>query len=201
MIKAALFDYGGVISPGGRGTEITDRIAENLDVSSERAFELLDIGWTLYANGKISEGDFWTMLEEAYGQKIPTTKRDIWNEWQAMAPRPEMLEFVRKLRQQGLTVGILSNVIPFTMNQIREHGVYDAFDFAVLSAEVGVSKPDEAIYKAALAKLPQLQPPEVVYVDDQELFLEPAKKLGMNVVHGQSSEQIIADITDMVKTS
>ncbi|HET8709056.1 MAG TPA: hypothetical protein VFL85_02115, partial [Candidatus Saccharimonadales bacterium] len=136
MIKAVLFDYGGVISPGGRGVEITDRIAENLNVSKERAFELLDIGWTLYANGKISEGDFWTMLEEAYGQPVPTAKRNIWIDWEAMQPKPEMLDFVQRLKRQGLTVGLLSNVIPFTMNQIRDHGVYDEFDFAILSAEI-----------------------------------------------------------------
>jgi putative hydrolase of the HAD superfamily len=199
MIKAVLFDYGGVISSGGHGVEITDRIARNLEVSSERALELLDIGWTLYANGKISEADFWAMLEEAYGQKIPAAKRNIWNDWQAMQPKPEMLDFVRTLKKQGLTVGLLSNVIPFTMEQIRDHGVYDEFDFAVLSAEVGVGKPDELMYRLALEKMPNVQPEDIIFVDDQERFLEPAKKLGMHVIHGQSSEQIIADVTALLE--
>lgn len=199
MIKAVLFDYGGVISSGGHGVEITDRIARNLEVSSERALELLDIGWTLYANGKISEADFWAMLEEAYGQKIPAAKRNIWNDWQAMQPKPEMLDFVRTLKKQGLTVGLLSNVIPFTMEQIRSHGVYDEFDFAVLSAEVGVGKPDEPMYRLALEKMPNVQPEDIIFVDDQKRFLEPAEKLGMHVIHGQSSEQIIADVTALLE--
>lgn len=187
------------MSEGGHGVEITDRIAEKLGVSPERAFELLDIGWTLYANGTITEAKFWSMLEEAYGKPIPAEKRNIWNDWQAMQPKPEMLDFVSDLKRQGLTVGLLSNVIPFTMDQIRDHGVYDAFDFAVLSAEIGVGKPDDAIYQAALDKMPTVRPEEVVFVDDLAPFLEPAKKLGMEVVHAQSSEQVIADVSAYLK--
>jgi hypothetical protein len=71
MIKAVLFDYGGVISAGGRGVEITERIAANLDISQERAFELLDIGWTLYASGASSEEEFWKQLETAFGKPSP----------------------------------------------------------------------------------------------------------------------------------
>ncbi|HET8709667.1 MAG TPA: HAD-IA family hydrolase, partial [Candidatus Saccharimonadales bacterium] len=90
-------------------------------------------------------------------------------------------------------------VIPFTMNQIRDHGVYDEFDFAILSAEIGVGKPDEAMYQDALDMLPNVKPDEIIFIDDQERFLEPAKNLGMHVVQGQSSEQIIADVMSILQ--
>jgi putative hydrolase of the HAD superfamily len=199
MIKAVLFDYGGVISAGGRGVEITERIAANLDISQERAFELLDIGWTLYASGAISEEEFWKQLETAFGKPIPVEKRDIWNSWDVMQPLAVMLDFVRELKRQNLQVGLLSNVIPYTMQQIREHGVYDEFDFAILSAEVGYGKPDKEIYELALQKLPGIQPEEVIFIDDQARFLEPAQALGMSTVLAVSSEQIVKDVTDMIK--
>lgn len=186
------------MSSGGQGAEITERIADNLNVSKERALELLDIGWTLYANGVVSEAEFWYQLEEAYGQYIPETKRNIWNDWETMQPLPEMLDFVRELKQRGLKVGVLSNVIPFTIDQIRAHGVYDEFDFAVLSAEVGVSKPDEEIYRIALRKMPELSPSEIVFVDDQERHLELAQATGMQTVLAQSSDQVIAALTALL---
>jgi len=76
--------------------------------------------------------------------------------------------------------------------------VYDEFDFTILSAEVGVGKPDVEIYQLALAKLPNVQPSEVVFVDDQEAFLEPAKSLGIVTVHAQSTEQVITEVTQLV---
>jgi putative hydrolase of the HAD superfamily len=200
MIKAVLFDYGGVMSSGGQGVEITERIANNLSVSKERALELLDIGWTLYANGVVSETEFWRQLEEAYGQAIPETQRNIWNDWETMRPLPEMLEFVHELKLHGIKVGVLSNVIPFTIDQIRAHGVYDEFDFAVLSAEVGVSKPDEEIYRITLSKVPELHPEEVVFIDDQERHLAPAQAVGMQTVLAESSDQVIAAVTALLDT-
>lgn len=199
MIKAVLFDYGGVMSDGGKGVELTKRISQNLAVSKERAFELLDIGWTLYANGKISEDEFWRQLEAAYGESIAPEKRMIWNAWDVMKPRPEMLEFVKELRANHLQVGLVSNVIPYTMEQIRSHGVYDSFEFTILSAEVGCGKPDIEIYQLALEKLPGIKPEAIIFIDDLPQFLDPARELGLQCVLAATSTQVIADVNALIE--
>ena len=200
MIKAVLFDYGGVMSDGGRGVELTDRLAANLNITPEQALEILSIGWTEYSSGRISEDELWKLMEKAYGSAIPPEKRNIWNSWDIMKPKPEMVAYVEKLRADGLRVGLLSNVVPYTMDQIRAHGGYDTFDFTVLSAEVGFGKPELKIYQLALDNLPDVKAEEVIFVDDQERFLVPAQKLGMQTVLASTPNQIIDTTNHLIES-
>lgn len=194
MIKAVLFDYGGVMSDGGRGTELIGRVAANLGVSTERATELVNIAWSPYANGMINEAELWEQIEEEYGSPIPEAKRGVWNTWEVMKPWPEMVEFVKQLRGRGLIVGLLSNVIPATLTEINTHGGYEDFDFLVLSCEVGYSKPQVEIYQLALDRLEGIKSEEVLFVDDQERFLVPARELGIHTILAESQQQVIADV-------
>jgi epoxide hydrolase-like predicted phosphatase len=55
------------------------------------------------------------------------------------------------------------------------------FELVIDSSEVGLRKPDVEIYELLLARL-DLEGPQVVYVDDFEENLAPAKALGMHTV-------------------
>lgn len=202
MIKALLFDYGGVVTAGGAGNELSERLAVALDISPEEAFGLLGLVWTDYAKGKISEETLWQTIEKNYGKAIHPSKWGIWNTWgEHMQPQPEMLALIGRLRSEGYTVGLLSNVIPNTAADIRAHGGYEIFDFLILSCEVGYAKPDKEIYELALAKLPAIPASEVVFIDDQERCLAPARKLGMQTILAQSPGQIDRDITQLLESS
>lgn len=83
----------------------------------------------------------------------------------------------------------------YNANAIREHGVYDNFDFAVLSYEQGFAKPDPEIYDIALKKLGEgIKPAEIVFLDDKEECLVPARKIGIKTILVQSHEQAIRDV-------
>lgn len=199
MIKAVLFDYGGVMSNGGRGTELITHMAEKLGVSEERARELLNVAWMPYASGMISEDELWYQIEAAYGRAIPVEKRAIWNQWDIMRPFPEMVAFVGDLKKRGYRVGLLSNVIPNTAEQIRLQGGYELFDPLILSCEAGCSKPQREIYELALGGLPGVEASEVLFIDDQERFLVLARELGIQTLLAQSPGQVIADVNQLIK--
>jgi len=202
MIKAFLFDYGGVITSGGGGTELSDRLGAALAISPDEASELLMPVWDDYSRGKISENQLWESIEAGYGAAIPISKRAIWNSWDKhMQPRPEMVDLVTDLQAEGYPVGLMSNVIPNTEADIRENGGYDIFDFLILSCDVGFSKPQTEIYELALGNLPGIKPAEVVFVDDQARFLIPARDLGMETILAESSEQIALDIRSLLHLS
>ncbi len=194
MIKAFLFDYGGVMSDNGRGIELVARLAESLQVSEERAFELMGLGWDDFSSGVIEEAELWRRLEAAHGQPILPEHRLVWNKWEHMRPIPEMVALVAELKSRGFTVGLLSNTVPPTMSEIKRGGGYEGFDFAILSCEVGYAKPQPGIYELALRSLPGLQADEVVFLDDQQRFLDPAAALGMRTMLVKSPAQIIADV-------
>jgi putative hydrolase of the HAD superfamily len=198
MIKAFLFDNGGVMTAGGAGNELTERLARNLDINETEAWELLQPVWNDYIRAKITEKKLWQTIEEEYGKPIPFDKRDIWNKWDDMRILPEMIKLVEDLKKNGYRVGMVSNVIPNTQRVIRENGGYAPFDFLVLSCQVGYAKPEAEIYQIALKHLGGIKASEVVFLDDQETCLEPARRIGMKAILVKSSHQAIDDVMKFV---
>lgn len=200
MIKAFLFDNGGVITAGGAGNELSERLSKNLGIDSGKAFELLSPVWNQYSRGKITETELWRNVEKNYGKPISELQRDIWNKWENMRPLPEMMDLVLQLKADGYKVGLLSNVIPNTERVIRANGGYDNFDFLVLSCEVGFSKPDPEIYEIVMEHLDGIKPEEVIFLDDQERCLVPARQLGMKTILVRRPDQAIADLRKIIET-
>ncbi|HKR82214.1 MAG TPA: HAD family phosphatase [Candidatus Saccharimonadales bacterium] len=198
MVKAFLFDWGGVMSDGGRGGELDARLAQKLNISPAEAWDLIRPSWLQYSRGRMSEEEFWANVEQKYGKPLSAEQRDIWNTWQHMKVVPEMSIFVSRLRKAGYQVGLLSNTIPNTAEEIRSHGGYDDFDFLVLSCEVGFGKPDPEIYKLAMENLAEIAPEEIVFIDDLEHNLVPARELGMQTILAKNSTQIMADIETLL---
>jgi putative hydrolase of the HAD superfamily len=93
----------------------------------------------------------------------------------------DMLDTVRELRAGGLRTGLLSNSWGARDGYPR-HMFGDLFDDVVISAEVGMRKPEERIFLLALDRL-GLSPAECVFVDDVEGNVAAAQALGMSVVH------------------
>lgn len=91
---------------------------------------------------------------------------------------------LRTLRAAGLRIGIICDVgmTPSTAlrEHLRRHGLLDFFDHWSFSDEVGVYKPDPAIFEHALAGLGDLSPSEVAHVGDlRRTDVAGAKAMGM----------------------
>jgi len=70
------------------------------------------------------------------------------------------------------------------------------FDAVVISHHTGTRKPDPAIYLLAAERL-GLPCEACVFVDDLPQNLEPARALGMSVIHKTSAEQLLTDLEDV----
>jgi len=197
-IKGFLFDYDGVITAQSGGNNPSELLANVLSLNSEEVGGLFMSFWPAYLRGKISEEQLWQMIESKTGQTISADQRGIWTKWEQLQPQPEMVNFVHEIRSQGYPAGLLTNVTPTTEEEVRSHGGYDGFDFLVRSCKVGYAKPDKEIYDIALKKFNGLKPEEVVFVDDRERFLVPARALGMHAILAVDAEQIIRDMRMMV---
>ena len=104
-----------------------------------------------------------------------------------------LLDYIRAARP-ALKTGLLSNALSnardfFTL----ECNIAGLFDEIVISAEVGVRKPDPQIYHIALQKL-AVQPEEVVFVDDFIEYIRAAEALGLKAVWFRSTAQAVAEI-------
>lgn len=199
MIKAFLFDNGGVMTPGGAGNELAERLASNLGINEIEAWKLLKPVFGDYIKAKVTELELWRVVENHYGKPISVDKRDIWNKWDSMMVQPEMVELVNNLKKGGYIVGMLSNVIPNTEKEIRRNGGYDPFEFLVLSCKVGYAKPETEIYDIAMRHLEGIKPEEVVFLDDQAMCLESAEAMGMKTILVKSSDQAIRDVKKFLR--
>lgn len=192
MIKAVIFDWGGVIAlnPGGGWLNI---LADKLGISLEESLtHWRAAGYADFSKGFINVEEFWSRFEESYGQDLPKDKNEIWSQGSALTPIPEMLTFVEELKQRGLKVAILSNTVPPMSKLTRASDLYETFDPVVLSDEVGMIKPDTEIYEYILSTL-DVEGSDCLFVDDLSRNLEPAQKLGMYTVLATNDTQETID--------
>jgi epoxide hydrolase-like predicted phosphatase len=193
MIKALLFDYGGVVADDSEGEKLSEHLATNLGLDNQTTWKMLEPLWRKFTRGKVTEPEIWATLEQQYGQPISVEKRDIWNKWNKMPYFEDILSFVKKLKEDGYVVGMISTTVAITAADIRAHGGYDLFDPVVLSCDVGYAKPDPEIYKLAMQRLPGIRPEEVIFLDDRAVCLPPAQAIGIHTVLVANPAQAIAD--------
>ena len=95
---------------------------------------------------------------------------------------PEILPMLTGLKGQGIKIGLITNCFSEEAKLIRESELFPYFDASCLSFELGVRKPDPAIYHACLEKL-GVPAGNCLYVGDGgSRELEAAKALGMQAV-------------------
>jgi putative hydrolase of the HAD superfamily len=111
-----------------------------------------------------------------------------------LRPCEPVLELVDRARASGVGTAVLSN--SWGTGDYDPYDGYDLpgrFDAVVISDQVGVGKPDPAIYKMAAHKL-SIPPSDCVFVDDTEHNLPPAAALGMSVIYFTEPATGVAEI-------
>ena len=112
-----------------------------------------------------------------------------------MAPDEAMLGGVRTLRAGGTPTALLSNSWGDALAYDRAL-LAELFDAWVISSEVGLRKPDPAVYELAAERL-GVPPHACVFVDDLPGNLKPARALGMaTVLHRGDAAATLAEIRD-----
>ena len=92
---------------------------------------------------------------------------------------PQILPMLSSLKERGILIGLISNCYSEEVAPIRESVLFPRFDACCLSYELGVQKPDEAIFSRCMDAL-GVTPRECLYVGDGgSSELEAAQALGM----------------------
>lgn len=107
----------------------------------------------------------------------------------------DLYEISKKLRNRGYLVGILSNVRPKSAKKLKKKGRYDSFCPVILSCEVKMKKPSEAVFKHALSIL-GLKADQVLFVDNSKRHIKTAEKLGINTIHVKSHKKLISELEE-----
>jgi putative hydrolase of the HAD superfamily len=103
-----------------------------------------------------------------------------------------LFDWFAGVRERGLKAGILSNSGPGARQAERHHGFEAIVDTLVYSHEVGLKKPDPAVYALTTSRL-GVDPGEVVFLDDVEACVDAARAAGWHaVLHRDTARSIAA---------
>jgi len=195
MIKAIVFDMGGVLLP------------EKIEAVSQMVSKKMGFDWSIFEEvknkythdlciGKVRVDEFISVFKKESGVKETVEQiMAVWEEtyWEILVPNNELLSFIKELRKK-YKVALLSNIYDFTAAFLRKRkGLFDLFEPCILSCDVGLVKPDKAIYELTLKKL-SLKPEECIFIDDKEKNIVAAKECGMNGILFKNNKKLFTDL-------
>lgn len=113
-------------------------------------------------------------------------------------PDDQLFDFIEHTLKSNCRVAMLSNAgADRTVELFGEHRA-SLFDSIVLSYQVGMVKPDAAIYRIAAERLGVL-PEECIFVDDVERYCDAARDVGMQAIWHKNTPQTITKIEELLR--
>jgi putative hydrolase of the HAD superfamily len=200
---ALIVDYGGVL---------TTSIQDSMQVfANEEGIELQDLARialaayvegdddlvTAFETGRMSEEDF--SLEFAQRLAMATGKeidpeRFVARMFGGVRLEEGMLDTVATTRTAGYKTALLSN--SWGLGGYPRERFRDLFDVVVISAEVGMRKPQPEIFRFTTDKL-GVEPSRCVFVDDHPGHLKAAMAEGITTVLHRSPAETIPQLRDL----
>ena len=197
MIKNVVFDIGNVLlsfkpkeylEKKGYPEKLIDEILAEIFYGSE---------WLAIDNGDITTGEAIEQIAERTSLSKDVISEMFDSRADILSPLEQNVKLLSKFKQEGYKVYYLSNFSSDLFPEIKNsYSFFNLFDGGIISAVVRVSKPDEAIYRLLIDKY-SLIANESLFIDDLEINVKAAEKVGMAGICTYGSE----DIWQMLKDS
>jgi epoxide hydrolase-like predicted phosphatase len=196
MIKALLFDFGGVLV---RTEDWSSRRQWETRLGlAERALDAAVFNSEIArraSRGEASVAEVWADVARALKldtEQLDACRRDFWSGDKLDLSLIALIQSLRPRYQ----IAILSNA----WNDARENftrlfNLDQVFDQMIISAEEGLTKPDPRVYRLAAERL-GVQPSEVVFVDDFIENVDGARAVGMPAIHYQPGLDVRAALAE-----
>ncbi len=184
-----IFDFGGVLMRTEDHAPRA-RLAEHFGMAAEELTDLVFRSATADQAilGRISAGEHWRAVARRLGwpeEELPALQRAFWGGDEL---DETLVDFLRSLRRQCRTA-LLSNAWDNLRPALKEMWqLDDAFDHIFISAEMGLAKPDPAIYAEVAGRL-QSPPRHLFFVDDLHRNVAAARQSGWTAVQFQDTAQ------------
>jgi putative hydrolase of the HAD superfamily len=197
--QGLILDFGGVITTDFYACLSAFCVREGLAPDSvTRALGAIPEGRDVFAAaeaGRVPQRELELMLARQLG--LPD--QDLVARMLAdLRPRPETADLVKRARAANVATAVLSN--SWGIGSYDPYAGYDLaglFDAVVISAQVGLRKPEAPIYDLTTKKL-GLRPEDCVFVDDTPANLVAARQLGMAAVHFTGAPSDLGEIERLI---
>ncbi len=197
-IQVILFDIGGVFfkwKDRWLFNDIADRFGlSELHLTDECQKEMPNLRL-----GKISEQEMWQRIGRQINSKELSNSKDplIHDFFKSKINIDDsVFATIRQLREKNIKMGILSNTALPMHSAVEELIDISYFDFLFLSYEIGMEKPDDAIFEHVIEKIPHARE-EILFVDDRLSNVNAAKNFGMKAIHFMNTVHMVEDLNDL----
>ncbi len=171
-------DIGGVLGTNGWDTNTRHDVCVKFGVSPDEIDKRHALMFDSYERGfmKFEEYLQWVFFGSPRTFSLEQVRDYAFT---ASVPWPQNIAHFHQVKQaNGLKFGLISNegqgITEYRMNAF---GLREVADFIVISHCVHMRKPDKQIWQLAL-DLAQVTPEQCIYVDDREMFVNVAAKMG-----------------------
>ncbi len=203
-IDAVVFDYGGVLTSAVRETTAQWLAADDVDVDSFYAVmrewmgREVDIVSPVHRleTGELTGAEFEVELAARLttNSGVPVVAKGLLTRlFAATRADADMLDLLRALRECGIRVGLLSN----SWANVYPPELSALCDAVVISGEVGLRKPNPAIYRLILDQL-GIPARHCVFVDDAPVNVEAAIALGMRSFRHVDAVRTRAALSELI---
>ncbi len=202
-IRTVLFDVGGTlvrVRPSVGMVYAGAARDHGFDVSAEALDRNFRAAWRRSVERGHSRGhscsdeilreEWSTVVRETFKESVPAHKMpalfdDLYDRFASatvweLAPRVK--EHLEHLRAAGIRLGVLSNWDSRLRSMLEELGLRNAFDFLVISYDVGVEKPHPDIFQAAVDRGGSSPSETLLVGDSYEADIEAASRCGLATI-------------------
>jgi putative hydrolase of the HAD superfamily len=196
-ITTLFLDVGGVLLTNGWGHQSRALAAKAFDLNLEEMEARHHLTFDTYEVGKLTLEEY--LSRTVFYEERPFT-RDQFREFMfaQTQPYPEMIELVRNLKtQHELRIATVNNEArELNSHRIQTFKLEEFVDFFVSSCFVHFRKPDADIFRLAL-DIAQVPAEQVVYIDDQPMFVQIAEGLGIRSIRHTDYQSTRAQLASL----
>lgn len=198
MLRAILFDLDGVLTRDRTGSFST---LSALSRHTGVPYDELKAAYFPHNQemllGKLTHADIWPEMCAMLGREL-----DFSLLRQAFIETPmndAMLALVRELRTAGFVTGMITDNKADRVHAILQHNdLFGLFDVVTISAEAGMSKWEQGVFRHTLDAL-QLTGPECLFIDNTARNLVAAEAVGMHTLLFDDVRQDPQDVRNAVE--
>jgi epoxide hydrolase-like predicted phosphatase len=182
-IEAVIYDFSGVLT-SSPWPLLSESAKGDLELLVGPYHEDTDHPWHRLERGEITIGDWMTAvleLAEASGGEVDFSAME--SLLSTITVHAHVLDHIRALKAEGFRTALITNNVREGSSQWRAMlPVDELFEVVVDSSEVGMRKPNPAIYAHTLALMGDLDPGRAVFLDDVESNLVGARIAGLQTI-------------------
>lgn len=190
-VKALFWDLGGVLLSNAWDRTQRTLALQKFDLDEIEFHDRHEMLVSSFERGKIT-------LDEYLDRTIFYRERPFTHDqfkafmFSLSQPDAEALTVARSLARSGeyLMSTINNESRELNLYRIETFKLREIFSLFVSSCYVGLRKPEVGIYQLAL-DITQQRPEESCFIDDRELNLESAAKLGMHPIRMENAPQLL----------